>query len=328
MHFLSFVCLASVAYAASRTTAPSGSIVVAKSGGHYDTISSAVSALSTTTTKTQIIYIEKGTYAEQVYIPALEGELIIYGETEDTSTYSSNLVTITSGIGYPATKNDDKTATLRNHAKNSKIYNINVKNTYGKGHQALALSAYGEYQGYYGCQFIGYQDTVLAEEGYQVYGKCLIEGAIDFIFGQYSPAWFDSCDIRVVSGPTQGTITANGRVSSSGTSYFVINKSTIEAASGNSVSNGAYYLGRPWSEYARVVFQETTMSSVIKSAGWIEWSSSTPNTEHVIFGEYGNSGDGSEGTRASFASKLRSAVSITTILGSDYKDWVDTDYLS
>lgn len=69
--------------AASRTSAPSGSIVVAKSGGDYSTISDAVSALDTSTTDTQTIFIEEGTYEEQVYIPELSGELIIYGQTEE-----------------------------------------------------------------------------------------------------------------------------------------------------------------------------------------------------------------------------------------------------
>jgi pectinesterase len=108
----------------------------------------------------------------------------------------------------------------------------------------LALSAYATNQGYYGCKFTGYQDTVLAETGNQVYAKCLIQGAIDFIFGQHATAWFDSCDIKVVSGPSEGTITANGRSSSSDPSYYVIHKSTISAASGNSVGSGVYYLGK------------------------------------------------------------------------------------
>lgn len=70
------------------------------------------------------------------------------------------------------------------------------------------------------------------------------------------------------------------------------------------------------------------MSNVINSAGWEEWSSSEPNTEDVLFGEYDNSGAGSTGTRASFATKLSSPIEITTILGSNYADWVDTTYLS
>lgn len=320
---LSFVASA---LAASRMTAPSGSLVVAKSGGTYSTISAAVAALSKTTTSTQTIFIEQGTYDEQVYIPSLKGGLIIYGQTEDTSSYSSNLVTITHGLSINSAGSDDLSATLRNYAANSKIYNINVKNTYGVGAQALALSAYATDQGYYACQFIGYQDTVLAETGNQVYAKCYIQGAIDFIFGQHATAWFDDCQIGVVA-LNGGTITANGRSSSSDPSYYVINKSNIAAASGQSVASGSYYLGRPWSEYARVVFQYTTMSNVINSAGWEQWSSSEPNTADILFGEYDNSGAGASGTRK-LETKLSAPISISTILGSNYASWVDTTYLS
>jgi pectinesterase len=70
------------------------------------------------------------------------------------------------------------------------------------------------------------------------------------------------------------------------------------------------------------------MTDVVNSAGWIEWSSSEPNTEDVLFGEYENTGAGSEGTRASFATTLSAPIEISTILGDDYEDWVDTSYLS
>lgn len=46
-------------------------------------ISDAVDSLSTTTTSDQTIFIEEGTYDEQVYIPSLSGNLIIYGQTEE-----------------------------------------------------------------------------------------------------------------------------------------------------------------------------------------------------------------------------------------------------
>ncbi|KAJ5570049.1 uncharacterized protein N7459_009479 [Penicillium hispanicum] len=327
MKLLSLISFASSVLAASRTTPPSGSIVVAKSGGDYTTISDAISALDTSSSSTQTIFIEKGTYEEQVYIPKLSGALVIYGQTEDDTTYSSNTVTITYGLSLKDANNDDESATLRNWAANSSIYNINVKNSYGKGAQALALSAYNTEQGYYGCQFTGFQDTILAETGDQVFGKCYIEGAIDFIFGQTGNAWFDSCDIGVLTYG-QGTITAQGRPSSSDAGYLVINESTVDAASGEDVTEGTYYLGRPWTEYARAVFQKTTLSDVINSAGWIEWSSSEPRTEDILFGEYDNSGDGAEGTRASFATTLSAAIAIGDILGSDYADWVDTSYLA
>lgn len=107
------------------------------------------------------------------------------------------------------------------------------------------------------------------------------------------------------------------------------NSCTISAASGNTVSSGAYYLGRPWTEYARVVFQYTTMTDVINSAGWVEWSSSEPNTDDVLFGEYDNAGDGVSSARASFAETLSAAVSINTILGSSYTSagYYDATYM-
>lgn len=331
MHFLnSLVTFAALAYAASRTTAPSGALVVGGSG-KYSTIQAAVNALSRTSTSAQSIFINAGTYKEQVYIQALKGPLTIYGSTADTTTYKSNKVIITSSHALANEANDDATGTLRVWTSNFKMYNVNVKNTYGQAAsngQALALSAEATEQGYYGCAFYGYQDTILAETGVQLYAKSYIEGAVDFIFGQTAQAWFDGCDIGVLA-TSYGTITASGRTSNDN-GWYVINKANIQAASGNSVPAGAYYLGRPWGDYARVVFQDTAMSNVINAAGWHSWSSSSPQTDHVVFEEYGNTGAGASGTRASFSKKISSPIAIASVLGSGYKtaSYVDTSYLS
>ncbi|KAK6087178.1 pectinesterase [Seiridium cupressi] len=318
--------LVASAVATSRTSAPSGCITVATSGGDYDSVQDAVDSLSTTSTDDQCIFLDQGTYSEQVLVSARDAQLTIYGYTTDTSSYSGNKATITASYSQADGLTDDETGTLRVKAADFKLYNVNVANTYGSGSQAIALSAY-EDSGYYGVQITGFQDTVLAQTGYQVYANSLIEGATDFIFGQNSPAWFENVDLRVLSASV-GYVTANGRSSSTGTSYYVFNNCDIAAASGNTVTDGAYYLGRPWGEYARVVFQNTAMSSVINSAGWSVWSTSDANTDDVTFGEYDNSGDGSEGTRASFATKLSSAVSISTILGSSYSSagYYDSSY--
>ncbi|KAF2123224.1 pectin lyase fold/virulence factor [Lophiotrema nucula] len=327
--FLSFLSLAVTALAASRTSAPSGCLVVSKSAssGQYSTVQAAVNALSTSSTTAQCIFINQGTYSEQVYIKALKSALTIYGYTTDTSGYSGNAVTITQGKSQADGLTNDETATLRAWTTNLKVYNINLVNSHGSGSQALAISAAADKQGYYGVQFKGFQDTILANTGAQVYAKCLIQGATDFIFGQTATAWFDGVDIRVLAA-SLGYITANGRDSSSNPSFYVINKSTIAAASGNTVKSGAYYLGRPWRNYARVVFQYTSMTNVINSAGWTVWSTSDTRTDNAYFGEYSNTGDGASGTRASFAKKLSSPVAITTVLGSGYTSWVDTSYLS
>jgi pectinesterase len=115
----------------------------------------------------------------------------------------------------------------------------------------------------------GYQDTLLAQVGAQLYAKSYIEGATDFIFGQQAQAWFEQCDIGVLAA-SKGYITASGR-SSADSGYYVINKSKVAAAPGNTVAVGAYYLGRPWGNYARVIFQNTAMTSVVNAAGWVIW---------------------------------------------------------
>ncbi|KAK1584889.1 pectinesterase [Colletotrichum navitas] len=316
--FLAPLVYATVALAASRTSAPNGCLTVTKSpgSGQYGTVQQAVDALSTSASGTQCIFIDQGTYDEQVLVPERTAQLTIYGYTADTSSYAGNKVTITASKSQANGLNNDETATLRIKAKNFKLYNVNVANAYGKGSQAVALSAYAD-SGYYGSQFTGFQDTVLSQSGNQLYSKCLIQGATDFVFGQRAMSWFEQCDLRLVSASV-GYITANGRQSASDSSYYVFNSCNIAAAAGNNVSAGAYFLGRPWRQFAQVVFQKTTMSNAINSAGWATWNAGDNRTSNVLFGEYQNTGIGSQGTRASFSKKLGSAVSISSILGDTY----------
>ena len=174
---------------------PSGAIVVPKDA---KTISEAVRKVQPGKT----IFLEAGTYKEQVYIPPNKKDITIIGASSGGQGYSGNRATITFGMAQDKqgnAKNNNKTATLSAWGDGFKLYNVNVVNTRGKGSQALALSAYGDNQGYYGCQFKGFQDTILTEKGHHLFVKSLVQGATDFIFGQHSLAWFEKCDIRVVS---------------------------------------------------------------------------------------------------------------------------------
>ena len=92
--------------------------------------------------------------------------------------------------------------------------------------------------------------------------------------------------------------------------------------------SGAVYLGPPWGAYAGVMFQKSSLSEVVNGGGRSEWSATEPRTQHVSFEEYGNSGPGAAGTRASFSTKASAPIAIAEVLGSGYKSWVDTSYLS
>ncbi|WPH03233.1 carbohydrate esterase family 8 protein [Acrodontium crateriforme] len=325
--FLSVLAFNALASARSRTTPPHGALQVGN--GKYQTIQDAINALKSTTEE-QSIFIHPGTYNGQVIVPQnLTGPLTIYGYTKDVDTYTANEVTITAAGNVKVDSSDDKTGTLRVESQHFKLYNIDVVNSLGPHGQALALSANAPNQGYYGCSFTGFQDTVLAESGSQLYARCYIEGATDFIFGQDANAWFEKCNIGVLPAG-YGTITASGRSSKYSSSYYVINNSFIGAAPGRKVTKGAYYLGRPWGDWARVAVQHTNMTDVINPAGWSAWGTGADAmTDHAAFGEYENYGAGAEGHRASFSSTLKYPVKIEAVLGNDYasQEHIDTSYL-
>lgn len=89
------------------------------------------------------------------------------------------------------------------------------------------MTANGDKQGYYACGFYGYQDTLYAKAGKQYYSNCYIEGAVDFIFGA-AAAWFGECTIASNGG---GAITANSRSSTTDTTWYVIDSSTVSWSS-------------------------------------------------------------------------------------------------
>lgn len=186
------------ALAASRTTPPSNCLIVTKSPSlpsHHTTLTSALTSLSlntTSPTSPKCIFLHPGLYQEQATIPpTLRTSLLsIYGATPDTTTYKSNTVTITSSLSQADGLSNDQSGTLRVPGKigGVRVYNVNLVNGYGRGSQAVAVSAQGDL-GVYGCVVEGFQDTVLANEGRQVFVGCAVRGATDFVFGRRGRAW-------------------------------------------------------------------------------------------------------------------------------------------
>ncbi|KAK2034794.1 pectinesterase [Colletotrichum zoysiae] len=312
----------------ARIRPPASSLVVDRSGEHpnsFTRFNDAVLALKNTTEE-QTIFIMPGVYTEQVLIPNHIGPLTIQGHTCDARSYQGNKATLANWLSrtMPNITGNDQTATLRIWGDNIKIYNLNIANTFGraeKNGQALAVSAQNTNLGFYGCKFTGYQDTVYANEGRQIYAKTFINGAVDFIFGQRASAWFESCDIQTIG---KGYITANGRDTADNPSFYVFNKANVTGTSGPA----SVTLGRPWRPFSRVVFQNSALSDVVKPVGWVPWNASS-STENVYYKEYENTGPGSEGLRANFSSKLDEPIKPTAILGDGFEKewWVDMSYL-
>lgn len=70
----------------------------------------------------------------------------------------------------------------------------------------------------------------------------------------------------------------------------------------------------------------------MNDALWSQWSTSTPNTDHVTFADYNSTGSGVfDANRPAFATELTAseaaAYTISAVLGSGYASWVDVTYL-
>ncbi|KNE99375.1 hypothetical protein PSTG_07307 [Puccinia striiformis f. sp. tritici PST-78] len=193
----------------------------------------------------------------------------------------------------------------------------NVINSFGTGTdtQALALASAGQRQAFSFCLFSSFQDTV-SIEGTAFFIGSRIEGAVDFVFGSGS-AWFESVVLAVKASPHATVITAQ-RNSPGGQTAFVFSRSQVISAG---ATRGSTYLGRPWSEYASVVFQSCSLSDIINPAGWSVWAPNNPQTAHVRFQEHQNMGPGASTSARQFGTQRTSPVLIESILGSGHSSW-------
>ncbi|KAK0421817.1 pectin lyase fold/virulence factor [Armillaria borealis] len=302
---------------------PSGAITVGSSGT-YSTLSKALADTSSSASSPiallrahslisfQVYFIYSGTYTGQTLIS--RSNIKIYGQTSTADSYTGNTVTLTNSLGADDAGSNDASGTVRVHGSNVALYNLNIVNSRGED-QAIALSVQATQFGGYGLKIVGYQDTLLANVGYEFIANSHIEGNTDFIFGQTASLWITGSVIHTLG---YGWITASGR-SSSDSNWYVIDNSEISGT-------GDAYLGRPWQSYARVVFQKSYLHSNVPAAGWSIWNTGDERTGHVTFAEYGNSGAGADtSSRASFSEVLSSAVTISTVLGST--SWIDSDFL-
>ncbi|KAG9016657.1 hypothetical protein FRB90_002648 [Tulasnella sp. 427] len=302
-------------YQCVAPTIPAGAITVGQNGeGTYTTISQALND-----TSSNVIYVYPGNYTEQVVIS--RPNITIYGQTSDKLSYYSNMVTVSGNKYAGGAGSNDLSGTVRitTTGTGASLFNLNIENTFGKPidqAQAIALSVQAGPFACYACQLRGYQDTLLSNRGAQFYGKSLIQGSVDFIFGQYGSVWITGGTINTVG---TGYVTASGRLSNDST-WYVIDKTTV-------TGTGQVYLGRPWRNYARVVFQNDYLDSNIVPAGWKNWSDTDPRTDKILFGEYNNTGPGAWNAtaRPSFATLLTAPVDIITVLNST--SWIDPAYL-
>ncbi|KAF1788314.1 Pectin lyase fold [Phytophthora cactorum] len=262
----------------TRTQPPPGAIVVDATGaysGSYKTVAEGVAHIPNTTDE-HTLFVFPGVYHEQVVVPKLNGPLVLQGYTCDTMSYAANEVTITQAKAQkdiPPEIKDNRnflTTTLGfKSASGVKVYNLNVANTAGKieelARRWLCMSTT--------------RLRFLRLQLHRVPGHSVCSQG-----PRVSMAWFESCELESVG---EGWVTANGNKNGTIASEYVFNKARV--FSSNDSMNGTTHLGRPWGEYARVVFQNSELDDVVNLEGWAPWDEET-STDNVYFKEFNNNG--------------------------------------
>ncbi|KAF5249387.1 hypothetical protein FANTH_5268 [Fusarium anthophilum] len=317
----------------SRTVAPADCIVVKPSGAsasEFTSLQAAVNSISSST-KPTCIFLNSGTYNERVEIK-VKAPLTLYGSTTEydrihlekqntltqclsIGSYKKNTVVIQNTLGSQDAGSLDASSTVNLRSNDFAAYNIDFVNGYTAG-QAVALTANGNKTGFYGCSFKSYQDTLYVKAGWMYYSNCYIEGAVDYIFGN-GHAWIGESTIAS-NGP--GYITASSRTEPTDTSRYIIDHSTITPTGTQDLTNKVY-LGRPWRVNARVMYQYSTLTNVVRPEGYAPMAEdATP-----IFQEFGNTGAGADTSQRKYFTPSDKALTKQDLWGADFK-WYDTSY--
>ncbi|OWM68387.1 pectinesterase 3-like [Punica granatum] len=270
-----------------QETNPTPHLVVAQDGtGNYTTITEALEAVPDKSSSRSVIYVKAGTYEDNVILTKNKWNVMIYGDgmTETIVTGSKNFVDGTSTLA---------TATFTAKGKGFIARDMGFMNTAGpKKHQAVAFRSASDLSVMYRCYFDAYQDTLYAHTNRQFYRECDITGTVDFIFG-YGVVVIQNCNIRPrqpIAGQIN-TITAQGRSDPNLKSGISIQGCTI-TANGNLTAQT--YLGRPWKAYSTTVFMQSSLGSFINPKGWTEWVRNVIPPSTIFYGEYLNTGPGSD----------------------------------
>jgi pectin methylesterase-like acyl-CoA thioesterase len=319
--------------ASCTITAATPTLVVSKTPGpcEFANVTSAISALPNDG-NAYTIKIGAGTYVEQLSVTR-KGKVTLRGFTDFTNDYTQNKVRIEFSRGEltSAGKNEQTPVVYSKPSGDSgmALYNIDFVNTYPQTSNTAALAAdfYGANIAAYGCSFVGFQDTLLANKGTQVFSNCYVEGSIDFVWG-FSTAYFHQC--MIVSNTPGAFISAHSRASADAPGGYVFDSSVITYSATYGNTFGTTYLGRPYSQFSVAIYMNSYIDKHISSAGWTVWQTSNPQTSGVTFGEYNNTGPGSwtdTAKRADFATKLTASQAekykLAAWIGSTA--WLDMD---
>ncbi|MFG1967869.1 pectinesterase family protein [Nonomuraea fuscirosea] len=303
---IALTALATAAPTAAAAAPRPRTIVVAGDGsGDHTNVQDAVNAVPSGNTRPVTILVRKGTYKQQVVIPADKPHITLAGDTRDPRE-----VVLTYDVSAATPKPDGSgpygtsgSASYVIGAPDFTARDLTFENAYDEAangaSQAVAVRTTGDRQVYDNVRFLGNQDTLYVNTASagtaarQYFHDCYVEGDVDFIFGR-ATAVFDGCVIKALS---RGSADDNGYVTAASTEVshpygILIHRSHLVS----DAPAGTFHLGRPWpaggSTTARgqVLIRESWLGQQVKDAPWTDMSGLSWRDARLS--EYRNHGPG------------------------------------
>ena len=257
-------------------------MTVAKDGtGNYSSIQEAIDATKAFPDRRITIFIKDGIYKEKVKVHAWNNLLTLRGESVENTIITFDDYFKKINLGRNSTFH---TYTLLVDADDFIAENLTIRNSAGAVGQAVSLHVEGDRCVFRNCRILGHQDTIYAagENSRQYFSNCYIEGTTDFIFGA-STALFENCVIH-----SKGNSYITAASTTKGKKFgFVFCDCKLTADEGVT----KVYLGRPWRNYAKVVFIRCEMGEHILPEGWHNWNKKEAE-KSAFLAEYNCSGKG------------------------------------
>ncbi|MBE1443770.1 pectate lyase [Paenibacillus sp. OAS669] len=290
----------------------------------FHTIQSAVNSISTTNTERTVIHIKAGTYTEKLTIDrpyvslvgdGMDQTVIVYGDYAGTSS-------TTGKQGH--TGNTFLSQTVKVTADNFTAAHLTIENSSGPRSavaQAVALSLYSDKASLESVKLKGYQDTLYnglnpSGKGRHYFHNSIIQGDVDFIFGEAPAVVMDNVKMVLVSNSGGGGhITAGAQKNVTDKGYVFFNSQIVDDAS----ASGTYDLGRGWKDYARVSFINTLIDSrKFLNEGWGASCAGSCITNY--FSEYNSYGVGANPSARKISTQLTGPEASLTI-PQIFTDW-------
>jgi pectinesterase len=298
-------------------------IVAGDISASYTNLQSAINAAPDNGTQPYRILVKPGIYEGQFIVPGSKNHIELFGQDIGRTilTYGLNVreTNATTNLRFKGTG-------VIVLGTDFRAQNITIQNTSGNHGQALALRVDGDRVVFNHCRILGWQDTLMVNDGRDYFTNCYIAGRVDFIYGS-ATAVFQNCEIHSKDG---GHVTAANTPQDKPFGFVFMDCRLTgdsipwpDPTAGDTKTNvmAMADLGRPWRPYASVTYLNCQMGAHIKPEGWNNWRNPA-NELTARYAEYNSTGPGANpGMRVKWSKQLTQEeaekITVQSVLGGD-----------